>query len=77
MICSNFAVQSQYSSENLTLFRHKYLIPLAIDLGAKIKNTTPDSCDMIFPNRDALMAFEALRKSYTEKIILEEKIRDE
>jgi hypothetical protein len=50
---------------------------LAIDLGAKIKNTTPDSCDMIFPNRDALMAFEALRKNYTEKIIIEEKIRDE
>lgn len=77
MVCSNFAVQSQYGSENLTLFRHKYLIPLAINLGAKIKNTTPDSCDMIFPNRDTLMAFEALRKDYTEKIIIEEKIRDE
>lgn len=50
------------NSENLTLFRHLYLIPLALSLGAKIKNITPDSCDMAFPNKEALKTFEDKRK---------------
>lgn len=51
----NFFVQSQ----NVTAFRHSYLQKLAESFGAKCKNFTPDSCDMIFPNKEA---FENARK---------------
>lgn len=45
----NFFVQSQ----NVTAFRYSYLQKLAESFGAKCKNFTPDSCDMIFPNKKA------------------------
>ena len=54
----NFFVQSQ----NVTAFRHSYLQKLAESFGAKCKNFTPDSCDMIFPNKEAFEKFENARK---------------
>jgi hypothetical protein len=54
----NFFVQSQ----NVTAFRHSYLQKLAESFGAKCKNFTPDSCDMIFPNKEAFEEFENARK---------------
>jgi len=54
----NFFVQSQ----NVTAFRHSYLQKLAESFGAKCKNFTPDSCDMIFPNKEAFEKFEDARK---------------
>ena len=54
----NFFVQSQ----NVTAFRHSYLQRLAESFGAKCKNFTPDSCDMIFPNKEAFEEFENARK---------------
>ena len=35
---------------------------LATKFGAKFKNFTPDSCDMIFPNKEAMENFEKARK---------------
>jgi hypothetical protein len=54
----NFFVQTQ----NVTAFRHSYLQRLAESFGAKCKNFTPDSCDMIFPNKEAFEKFENARK---------------
>ena len=40
---------------------------LAEKFGARFKNFTPDSCDMIFPNKESMDAFEEARKEWAKK----------
>ena len=44
-------------------FRHSSLKDLAKKYGSTCKNFTPDSCDMIFPSKEAFDEFEKERNS--------------
>lgn len=62
----NFFCQAN-EAEKFVKFRHQHLIELAKQYGATFKHFTPDSCDMIFPNKDSMEAFEEARKEYAKK----------
>lgn len=66
----NFFCQTN-EAEKFVKFRHQYLIELAKQYGATFKNFTPDSCDMIFPNKESMEAFEKARDEYTKKKLAE------
>ncbi len=69
----NFFTQVR-EAEKFIKFRHQYLIELAKQYGATFKNFTPDSCDMIFPNKESMEAFEKARDEYTIQSIKKEKL---
>lgn len=69
----NFFCQTR-EAEKFIKFRHQYLIELAKQYGATFKNFTPDSCDMIFPNKESMEAFEKARDEYTAQSIKKEKL---
>lgn len=54
-------------AEQFMKFRHQTEIELAKKFGANFKNFTPDSCDMIFPNKESMDAFEEARKEWAKK----------
>lgn len=54
-------------AEQFVKFRHQTEIELAKKFGASFKNFTPDSCDMIFPNKESMDAFEEARKEWAKK----------
>lgn len=61
-------------AEQFVKFRHRYLIDLAKQYGATFKHFTPDSCDMIFPNKESMEAFEKARDEYTTRVLEKEKL---
>lgn len=63
----NFFVQST-EAEQFVKFRHQAEMNLAKRFGATFKHFTPDSCDMIFPNKESMEAFEKARKDYAKKL---------
>lgn len=63
----NFFVQST-EAEQFVKFRHQAEMSLAKQFGATFKHFTPDSCDMIFPNKESMEAFEKARKDYAKKL---------
>lgn len=69
----NFFTQVK-EAEQFIKFRHQCEIELAKKFGAKCKNFTPDSCDMIFPNKESMEAFEKARKEYAMQLIEKEKM---
>lgn len=69
----NFFCQAN-EAEKFVTFRHQHLIELTKQYGATFKHFTPDSCDMIFPNKDSMEAFEKARNEYTEQQIKKEKL---
>lgn len=69
----NFFCQTS-EAEQFIRFRHQYLIELAKQYGATFKHFTPDSCDMIFPNKESMEAFEKARDEYTAQLIKKEKL---
>ncbi len=69
----NFFCQTS-EAEKFIKFRHQYLIELAKQYGATFKHFTPDSCDMIFPNKESMEAFEKARDEYTAQLIKKEKL---
>ena len=69
----NFFCQAN-EAEKFVKFRHQHLIELAKQYGATFKHFTPDSCDMVFPNKDSMEAFEKARDEYTEQQIKKEKL---
>jgi len=71
----NFFYQTN-EAEKFVKFRHQYLIELAKQYGATFKNFTPDSCDMIFPNKESMEAFEKTRDEYTKKKLAEMQMRE-
>lgn len=62
----NFFCQTN-EAEKFVKFRHQAEIELAKKFGARFKNFTPDSCDMIFPNKESMDAFEEARKEWAKK----------
>lgn len=69
----NFFAQTK-EAEQFMKFRHQAEIELAKKFGARFKNFTPDSCDMIFPNKESMDAFEKARKEYAMQLIEREKM---
>lgn len=67
----NAFVQAR-NSEKEILFRHQFEMALARQFGAKFKNFTPDSCDMVFPNKQAAESFERLRTGYAMEVLKNE-----
>lgn len=63
----NFFVQST-EAEQFVKFRHQAEMDLAKRFEATFKHFTPDSCDMIFPNKESMEAFEKARKDYAKKL---------
>lgn len=63
----NFFAQTK-EAEQFMKFRHQCEIELAKKFGARFKNFTPDSCDMIFPNKESMDAFEKARKEYAKEL---------
>lgn len=63
----NFFVQST-EAEQFVKFRHQAEMSLAKRFRATFKHFTPDSCDMIFPNKESMEAFEKARKDYAKKL---------
>ena len=66
----NFFTQAK-NAEKAMLFRHQNEMALARKYGAKFKNFTPDSCDFIFPNKEAMQAYtrERDRIAITRKAV--------
>lgn len=62
----NFFVQST-EAERFAEFLHQVEMDLARQFGATFKHFTPDSCDMIFPSKESMEAFEKARKDYLVK----------
>lgn len=71
----NFFCQTS-EAEKFIKFRHQYLIELAKQYGATFKHFTPDSCDMIFLNKESMEAFEKARDEYTVQLIKKEKLNE-
>lgn len=69
----NFFCQTN-EAEKFIKFRHQYLIDLAKQYGATFKNFTPDSCDMVFSNKESMEAFEKARNEYTTQLIKKKKL---
>lgn len=63
----NYFVQSA-EAERFAKFLHQVEMDLARQFGATFKHFTPDSCDMIFPSKESMEAFEKARKDYAEKL---------
>lgn len=63
----NFFVQSA-EAERFARFLHQVEMNLAKQFGATFKHFTPDSCDMIFPSKESMEAFEKARKDYAKKL---------
>lgn len=63
----NFFVQST-EAERFARFLHQVEMNLAKQFGATFKHFTPDSCDMIFPSKESMEAFEKARKDYAKKL---------
>ena len=61
----NFFLQA-HQAEQFMKFRHQSEMELAKKFGAKFKNFTPDSCDFIFPNKEAMDKFEEARKEHAK-----------
>lgn len=59
----NFFCQAN-EAEKFMKFRHQSEMELAKQYGATFKHFTPDSCDMIFPNKESMEAFEKARKEF-------------
>ena len=66
IVTNNFFAQMK-KAEQFVKFRHQAEMELAEKFGAKFKNFTPDSCDMIFPNKESMDAFEGARKEWAKK----------
>lgn len=62
----NFFCQTN-EAEKFVKFRHQAEMELAKKFGARFKNFTPDSCDMIFPNKESMDAFEEARKEWAKE----------
>lgn len=71
----NFFTQVK-EAEQFIKFRHQAEIELAKKFGARFKNFTPDSCDMIFPNKESMEAFEKSRHEYAMQLIEREKMNE-
>lgn len=69
----NFFAQTK-KAEQFMKFRHQCEMELAEMFGARFKNFTPDSCDMIFPNKESMDAFEEARKDYAMQLTEKEKM---
>ena len=66
IVTNDFFAQMK-KAEQFIKFRHQTEIELAEKFGARFKNFTPDSCDMIFPNKESMDAFEEARKEWAKK----------
>ena len=62
-VVKNFFTQA-HTADEYRKFRHQSEMELAKKFGARFKNFTPDSCDMIFPTKEAMEAFEEARKEF-------------
>lgn len=71
----NFFVQST-EAEQFVKFRHQAEMDLAKQFGATFKHFTPDSCDMVFPSKDSMEAFEKARKDYAKKLAKKMPVRE-
>lgn len=62
MNMSNFFTQASEANK-VVAFRHQIEMETAKKYGAKFNHFAPDSCDMIFPNKEAFEMFERERNS--------------